>query len=214
MGAGGGASNTTTVDLATGSIRIASIDTSVTGNCSSQSVPCGGTNAFGPFADTLHFVVAGAQASTVTPITVTFSLDGALRSLGQAVDNGGSGEVFGAFVFGGDNARFDLQNNFTTGYATQAYLDQYPYPFIDGAWTTNGDHSINTFTGTYNLTGATSDVGTFLTMTMSCQISFQCDFAHTAKVKLILPTGTSFTSDSGVFLTGNAVAAGVPEPAT
>lgn len=41
-----------------------------------------------------------------------------------------------------------------------------------------------------------------------------CGFEHTASIGLVLPEGVSYTSDSGVFLTGVTAVAPVPEPET
>jgi hypothetical protein len=49
-------------------------------------------------------------------------------------------------------------------------------------------------------------------LALSCGGPAQCDFAHTARVSLSLPSNVSFTSASGVFLT-DVGGPGVPEPA-
>ena len=67
------------------------------------------------------------------------------------------------------------------------------------------------FIATYQLTGAAIDTDFFDVLSTSCGDGVTCNFADTAKVRFILPSNVTFTSDSGVFLTQIG---GVPEPAT
>lgn len=212
-GAGSTAQGRTIVDLSTGSIHLFGSDDAITGNCS-YIQPCGGTNNYGTYFDTLHFTVDGAGADTVTPISLIFTLEGKMLNSGVAIDDSASGEIYGAMVFGNSDARFDLKSNSATGYATQVnYLDTYPsaYP---GVWMTNADHTLNIYTETYNLIGASSDIRVSLEATLQCQNGYVCDFGDTAKLALFVPTGARFTSDSGVFLAGGRNTGSVPEPAT
>jgi hypothetical protein len=63
-------------------------------------------------------------------------------------------------------------------------------------------------------TGDTS-LGVRGTLNLDCRGASSCDFGHTGTFGFgALPTGVSFGSASGVFLTQSATPAGVPEPAT
>ena len=64
------------------------------------------------------------------------------------------------------------------------------------------------FTGKFTVNDG--DTKSFMEeLSLTCESGASCDFSHTGDVALELPTDVSYTSDSGVLLTG-----GVPEPAT
>lgn len=211
-GAGGGATATSRVaaDLRTGSVHLYGADSNQTGNCSSALKPCGGTNSNASLTDTLHFTVLGAAANAQTAINLVFTLEGSFTNPFTENDGNAGAEIYGQLNFGHSDARFDLKSNASTGYVTKVnYLDTYP-SLAPGVWTSNASLTHNVYTETYFLTGPSSDINVFLNPSMLCQ-AYICNFENTGKIALGLPTGVSFTSDSGVFLTG--VAGGVPEPA-
>jgi hypothetical protein len=194
-------------DLATGSLHLYEHDTGK----SQYYDGFAAASANASLSDTLFYSVAGASADTITPIDLTFTVEGLIQITGtDTFDNQSHGEVSGAFTFGSGDARFDLQNNVTTGFATMAGLDTYPsaYP---GTWTTNADHTVNTFTAVYNVTGAAGELPIGATASLFCGNGMLCDFGHTFQIGLTGPADFSYTSASGVFLTGTG---GVPEPAT
>ncbi len=214
-GAGATATSNIKADLSTASIHLSASDSSVTSNGSSPTYPSGNTKVSGSLQDTLHFSVAGANASTVTPITGIFTLEGSMIYTGANIDtpNTAYAEIYGALNFGGVPSRFDLVNDVDTGFATQVnYLDNYPSG-IPSTWTTNANHTVNISTFTYDLVGASEDVNVDLTIgNLLCDRGYTCDFSNTAKFALSLPPGVTFTSDSGVFLT--APTGAVPESAS
>jgi len=67
------------------------------------------------------------------------------------------------------------------------------------------------FTGTANVIAGTP-VAIDVAFQVLCQGGMTCDYRNTGTVSLVMPTGDSFVSNSGVFLTGSA--ASVPEPAS
>lgn len=217
LGSGGGASAaaSSTSDLATASLHLTGIDSGQTQNGSSAEHPHGYTGAYAAFTDVLHFAVAGASAATVTPFTLIFGLDGKMMPTGSNIEGTSNGEIYGQLNFGGSDARFDLKNNASTGFQTAVnYLDTYPSS-APGVWTTNVDHTVNTYTQTFNILGANQDFAVALFASLNCATGMSCDYGNTAKIGLQLPSGTNFTSDSGVFLAGlNPVVGSVPEPAT
>jgi len=205
-GAGAEATSTTTIDLSTASISLYGADSNVLHSCSS-AFACGGTTNGGSFEDVLHFSVAGASPTTLTTIDLTFTVDGSMTNQGTAMDDDASGEINGGVTFGGSDARYDIYSDSASGYQTKAnYLDTYPsdYP---GVWASTPGFTSNVYTETYTLTGATEDIPVSVSADLYCNEGYSCDFADGIKLGLSLPSGVSFTSDSGVFLT-------VPEPAT
>jgi hypothetical protein len=215
-GANVSANSSVSVDLSNGSIGLYGADNAVIG-CNCTALGGGYTNNYARYSDTLHFTVAGADAQTITPISLIFTLAGTMYNQGTAMTyaENAAGEIFGQLNFGHSDARFDLKSNNSTNYLTQVnYLDTYPSG-APGVWTTNADHTVNTYTENYLLTGSIIDLGVALEANLQCGTGYFCDFSHTAKLGLTLPTGVSFTSDSGTFLTAGAPTAGaVPEPAT
>jgi hypothetical protein len=214
--AGTSASAAVSADLSTASLHLSGIDTGVINTYQASA----STNSTAMLTDMLHFTVAGASSSTVTAVGVTFTLEGAMHQTGTSIDGDSVGEIYGGLHFGRSDARFDLQN-YGVGYGASStggntvvnYLDTYPsaYP---GTWTTNADHTVNTFTETYNILGAAADIYVDLFATLQCSDGMSCDYGNTAKFALSLAPGTSFSSDSGVFLQGSGPVGGVPEPAS
>ena len=75
---------------------------------------------------------------------------------------------------------------------------------------TNNTPSGFQFQGTFTVTNGES-LQLFYSQNMNCSFGQVCDFSNTGQMGLVLPTGTTFTSDSGVFLTQSEGSA-VPEP--
>ncbi len=161
-----------------------------------------GAAATTQFSDTLHFTVAGATSSTVTPITVTFHVDGVTSGTGnwQYNFNGNFGSASinpYAYVSSGHLYSGDNQGGWVSGTYNS----------------TDPDNVI--FTGVYNLVGASVTLGVGEALTVRASSGATIDFSNTATIRLGLPTGVGFTSDSGVFLSdiGDGIG-GVPEPAS
>lgn len=176
-----------------------------------------GSGSSAEISDVLHFTAQGATASTVSAINLTFTVDGTFMPTGSNNNSGVSteqGDFYGALVLGGHHANFFFKNDSTNAYKTSGAFDQYPYPFDIGSWTHNAAFTSATFTGTYYFTGLSSDVPVTLNANMDCNDGLICDFANTAKLQLSLPTGVTYTSASGVFLTGTGSIGSVPEPAS
>ena len=166
-------------------------------------------------SDGLHFNIAGAGAQTQTQISIVFSIDGTETTTRSAQFGYQNGSTLYWLNLGDTSIRDSSMWTPGNAYPTPVYTA--PQVF-DG----NGDVQLlsvdrlsnlptNTkFIATYQLTGATVDTDFFDVLSTSCGDGVTCDFSHTAKVKFVLPTNVSFTSDSGVFLTQAAV----PEPTT
>jgi len=194
----------TTADLKTATIQLQSSDTSL--NNGYQGYAATLSNA--DISDTLHYAIAGADASTVTPITFSLTINGTMGRTGTATDQNSFGEFSGALIFGPsidqNSGSFDLQNNATTNFVTASSLGG-SYPT---GWTTNAGNTILTYSETYDLQGASGDLPVALTSQLNCSDGEACDYS--AKIGVSGPQGFSYSSASGVFLT----AGGVPEPAT
>jgi hypothetical protein len=67
------------------------------------------------------------------------------------------------------------------------------------------------FNGVYRFEGSHADLGIGETISGACGLGTACDYSQTASVAFDLPTGTTFTSDSGVFLSQSGPSQ-VPEP--
>ncbi len=166
----------------------------------------GGTGIGAAIAnDTLHFSIAGADASTVTFIGVTYTIDGNFFDAGRGVE--ASAQVQPRLFLG--NASFMASIDANSALA----------PTVDVTSAANWVSSsispatpdLITFTGVYALTGSTMDLGVQENLNAQCGGGDICDYAHTARLSFSLPANVTYTSDSGVFLTAATVAA-VPEP--
>lgn len=196
---------TATSDLTTASLHMAS------SNASGSPASSYGSGGSAGFNDVLHFAVAGASADTVTAITVSFAIDGTLNSPGGVYPTASAGDFYGLATFGSSAASFHFTDDVTTGFKTLGTFgtgaSSYP-----GTWTYAPDYSTATYTETYDITGATADINVSARANMDCSTGASCQFGDTAKFIIAAPSGTSFKSDSGVFLTGG-VASAAPEPA-
>ncbi len=67
-----------------------------------------------------------------------------------------------------------------------------------------------TMTALYAITGPSADVSIEEFLGATCGFGSSCDYSNAGQVAFDLPSGVSFTSDSGVFLT----AQNAPEPGT
>ncbi|MGI4881129.1 MAG: PEPxxWA-CTERM sorting domain-containing protein [Janthinobacterium lividum] len=172
-----------------------------------------GSSSSAAISDELHFTAApGATASTVTAIGVTFTVGGTFHPNGSNDNSSGpteAGDFNGTLTLGGRAANFSFANNSTTGFTTIGTFYQYPLAFETGSWTHDAANTSATFTGIYYFTGASIDAAVTLGVNFGCDNGLTCDFSNT--LSFSLPTGVSYTSDSGVFLTAGATGA-IPEP--
>ena len=179
-----------------------------------------GGGAQADFYDTLTFNVAGANASTVTDITMTFNIDGSATSSRSA--------LYGS-QFMGMNYSLSLgSTNFNQGAhwapqggtGVEGPVPVYTYPVstndgggnltlvsIDQIADTPEDTRLRV---TYQLIGSSITAGIFDGLSLGCLDGVSCDWLNTSKIAFQLPSGVTLTSASGDFLT----AGGVPEPAT
>lgn len=167
----------------------------------------GGGSATAVADDNVTFHVAGATASTVTDIGVTFTITGSPSP--ATAEGAGQITVIGTWDMNGSYLQAQIGQ--VDGTAT---VDATPAGLGTG-WVTAGvspGSSVTDYTMTaeYAITGPSTTLPIELSMYASCGGGSSCDYSHTGQISFDLPSGVSFTSDSGVFLT----AEGVPEPGT
>ncbi len=188
-------------DLANGTLGVA--------GSSTPSFDAGQTSptsqAVAAFGDLLTFEVPDATPSTVTDIEVSFILYGDFINGLSA--NLGDATARNILYFG--NATDDETVYEAPGTTT---------PGLDGiganGWvssTVGLDGSKLTFSGVYAITGADPSVGIYDELQLRCSAGFTCDYQHTGVIDITAPTGVTYTSGSGVFLTEPFSEA--PEPA-
>lgn len=203
------ASGSVSADLSTASVHLAA--SSADGSPLSQG---SSVSESGNYSDTLHYTVAGAGSTTVTPVGFTFTIDGSMSGAGPyaagaleaQVDYGNGGPPIGG------DARIALALNSSTGYQTSiVYLDTYPSG-APGIWTYNAALTEFTYTDTFDLTGASGSFGISLDTQLLCEYGVVCDYGDTLQVALNPPSDVTLTSDSGVFPTQTPTPA--PEPGT
>lgn len=146
-----------------------------------STTPSGLAAASASISDALSFTIPGANALTVTPLRYLVSLHA----------TSASAETLFVFKGGG---------NYTI-------IGQLGQPYYSSAtdWANSStwmDGTTRFFDLTYNLVGANPTIGIELTLEAVASLGSVSDFSNTAGVSIIAPVGVSFTSESGVFLTG------------
>lgn len=150
--------------------------------------PAGFASSSAIISDTLTFNITGANAGTITPLRLLVSLHAATP------------DATGVFDF-----RLGAGRILRLGALNQ------PYYGITEGWSQSSswlDGSTRYFDLTLDLMGANPTVGISMTLEAIASQGSVSDFYHTAGLQLQAPRGVTYTSDSGVFLTGG----GVPEP--
>jgi hypothetical protein len=171
--------------------------------------------------DLLNFTIDGADADTVTNITVKFQLDGSL-STPAAHGATGLGTPYGIitndFNFGSANGYVSFEQLAANRRYGQEDL-RLEQRTTQSGWISHSWDSISPgltqFTGVYALTGASAVVG--IGNNLSGYVSTGGSFAYsnTSSLNLVLPSNVRFTSASGTFLSGvGPGVGGVPEPAS
>ena len=155
------------------------------------------------FTDTLTFNVANATATTVTLITVGFTLDGSLFSTA-----GGIADVTNSMNFGNATARVDHGVS-----GDSSMLSNFTSSRSQGNWVSfnwlSSTPGLTQFSGVYALTGASTVLGIYDYLYADAgNQEARSLYGSTSAFSLSVPTGVTYTSASGVFL--NAV----PEPHT
>ncbi len=170
------------------------------------------------FVDTLNFNVAGADASTVTNIVVKFQLDGGL-STPRADGASGLGTptafISDNFGFGAANAgvSFDQSaaNSRYGAFEQTLNTRNGQTGWISYSWDTISP-GLTQFTGIYALSGISQTLGISNSLSGYTSTGGRFSYGSTSSLNFVLPSNVTFTSASGVFLTG--LSATVPEPGT
>jgi hypothetical protein len=150
--------------------------------------------------DGLTFFVAGGGSANVT---LTYVYDGNLGSIGTESSYFseikyfiGSADMDWTGALNGTAGQVGTGE--TSGFNTFTYTNNTPSGFQ--------------FQGTFTVTNGES-LPLFFSQEMNCGDGQICDFSDTGQMGLILPTGVSFTSNSGVFLT-QSEGSTTPEPSS
>lgn len=154
------------------------------------------------FNERLTFNIAGASASTVTPISIIFSIDGQLANSANSLSGA---SVLGDLRFGSAyaNVNYSLANGDPTigGSLTQG-------GWVSGSWAAGSNPGQSTFTGVYALSGASDVIAVRSALTAYASSVASSDYFNTSAFQLVLPSNVAYSSESGVFLSA------VPEPSS
>jgi hypothetical protein len=172
-------------DLSSGSVHAAA-----SGSSTIVNGPFGVGATLAQLSDTLTFTILGATSTTVTDITVSYTLDGTDSYGPIAIYNQQDSLFFGSALteFYSDTAQSWVSSNFISSSPN------------DGV-----------FQGVYALVGSTVVVPLTLSLVVDCEDGCTADFSNTGLIGLSLPSNVSFTSASGVFLTAST---STPEPSS
>jgi len=168
--------------------------------CPGYTCWIGGTSV-AQLGEGLHFTIASANASTHTPIGIVFDVDGLMGTSPDGLNPFAQGLLH---VYENGNISAEFLTQIALGTASSG---------ASGSWLS---YTISpntaghvTFSGVYDLVGATHDLGIAYSLYVRSGDSY-ADYYNTGKLQFVLPTGTTFTSDSGVFL--SQAGGAVPEP--
>ena len=178
-------------DLSTGKLGVEAI-----------SVFRHGAAGVAQFSDTLNFNIAGATATSITNIMVSFTLDGTLLS------PPGAASIREALNFG--NASATVTHNLGNGGDSSIFGQS---GWVSYSWN-NSNSSRTKFTGIYALSGASQTLGIYNYLQGESGNGGASLYGHTSALSFNLPSNVNFTSNSGVFLQGLGTPGGVPEPAS
>ena len=201
-------SSSATANLSQGKVGVYATGNSAILNGSESG---GSGEAHAQIGDTLNFVVAGANANTVTQIAVTLSVTGSLFGPGSGVE-AGSAEMISGLSFGSAAEQFvtlypDPNNpNKAPSYSDSA-SGWVSYAFT-GAQAAGGYQ----FSGIYQFTGASAAIPVGIGLDCAAFAGTTCDYSHTGLISLDMPNGVTYNSASGVFLSSQSSEA--PEPAS
>lgn len=200
---------TTQADLKSGKIHLYATGT-----------PTSSGMAQAELSDTLHFTVAGANASTVTYIPVSFDFNGKFAL------NGTQSIYTSAYLFWGTS--FGNASTYEFGYYGAGFYNPQNSPTFafpettpgrTGGWQSYNFASYTPtdtrFTGVYALTGASADIPIDFRLGIQANGGVTLDYSNGGSISVGKVSGVSYTSDSGVFGTGGGITPPVstPEPA-
>ena len=175
-------------------------------------------NSSSEINDTLHFTIAGATASTVTYVPVSFAFSGSL--LPGADTTHSSAELGWGFSFG--NASASEFGDYGAGYYAPPTYPTFAFPEVTpsrvSGWQSYSFASYKPtdtrFSGIYAITGASADIPIDFRLSLNAT-NVALDYSNGGSIGIGKVAGVSYTSDSGVFLTGGGHTIGaVPEPAS
>jgi len=155
----------------------------------------GNSQAQSYLQDQLNFNIAGANSNTITDIGVQFVINGSFSLNGESAANASVRAIDSI-----GNAVIDTtvnDNNNPLG-ATPTIAGFSQSGWVSYSLTDSNPNQI-TFSGIYAVQGATPSLG--FSMYISGGAMFGGSTNYSNSVQFTLPTGVSFASDSGVFLT-------------
>jgi hypothetical protein len=171
----------------------------------------GSAEANASFFDTLQFSVPGAGVSTVTDIGVSLRLDGTTAAsegstFTQALSFtiGGSGEASsGGYIYNHEVQADPFPNGSTNDVTFNTWL----YNSVSNSGLNGVD-----FSAVFGIQGANPEITIQEMLTIGAADGANLNFSDTAALGLTLPSGVTYTSASGVFLTEPL--SDVPEPSS
>ena len=204
----GSASAYATANLYTGSVGVAGSGMYLDYHGPSSGQAGGTGQFFAQIADTLHFT----GGPGIHDIPVTFTMDAVGSGWNVTTPAGDSGGLVTATLgLGGASFTEQILDNNTTSYIP-AVQNQSESGWQSFTFSSN-TAGLLVFNGVYRFTGSQATVGIAETLSGRCGLGTACDYSQTASVAFNLPSGTTFTSDSGVFLSQSG-SGQAPEPAS
>ena len=181
---------------------------------SASSVSYATAHAKALYSEHLNFTIVGADANTITPITILLKWHGELSS-GLSPNSGNSSTAYTLQLFQERTSAVHIQ---PTASATNG--GEIVYSTRSNSWLSSAVVGAGTstqyYTLGYGLVGANPIVGLYADMYATSRLTSMANAYNTASLNFILPDNVTYTSASGVFLSQAAPiqTGAVPEPAT
>jgi hypothetical protein len=148
----------------------------------------------------------GVTINQTGPIGINFTLSGAVHLMGPDANY----DQTVLMILGNSQLQFLAGASNANGGSSSSNLGPGTENWANTLVVNQTTTSIN-FTGYTNVT-AGQHLQFELQQSIDCNMGAVCDFVDPGQVSLLLPQGVTYTSDSGVFLTG--AQSPTPEPAT
>lgn len=201
------ASSSVSVSVASGEIKVSESY----GPCYTTGIPAcgGGGNDAGTINEGVTF-----HNTTGAPVVIGFNLRATLEATVQAVQ-APNGTIYSGIV--GRVVFSALDGEIYYDFANCGLLDCGAFDARNGGFdsyvvTPSGNFGVNVF-ATKTIAPGDTSTPIFDNFNLFCNQGATCDGGHTSAITFNLPTGVTFSSDSGVFLTQTQASA-VPEPGT
>lgn len=199
-------------DLSTGKLKVLAQNPWIDGSYTVDGVTyptyyTGHARSSASIFDTLTFDWAPEQIGTYQPFSLRAKLDGIISLAPVPSSSGGTVALTLIATRREGTSILPVGGIYRLGYSNGEYFE-YSQPIFGDAPVHHGDNIY----GFDFFVQASDDPITVFALLSADANGATVDYSHTATLSLTVPVGVTYTSDSGVFLSGGPISA-IPEPA-